>query len=241
MTSKPEIVAVIPARGGSIGITRKNLRECYGKPLIYWSIRAAEESRYVSRIIVSTDDEEIADVAKSCGAEVPFMRPAELATSTATGPDVWRHALMWLGEQNQPADESVYLQPTTPVRTSRDIDNALDLLHEKQSDSIVSVCECEHHPYYTNVLPEDFCMRNFVKDEIKNTNRQELPVHYRLNGAVYAANVEFFCQSKYIIGDNTYAYVMPKESSVDIDEEIDFVIAEALLRKRKCGAGSQRQ
>ena len=237
MIKDVQTVAIIPARGGSVGIPRKNVKELCGKPLIYWTIAAAKQSARVTRLIVSTDDEEIAAVAESYGAEVPFMRPADLATSEAKAADVWRHALDWLREHGEPADESVWLHPTSPLREPGDIDAAVDLLREKKADSVVSVCECEHPPLYANTLPEDLCMRDFIREEIKNANRQELPVYYRLNGSVYVIDVGYFSRSGYIIGENTYAYIMPKIRSVDIDDEIDFLLAETILKKNGVPGG----
>ncbi len=237
MTKDVQTVAIIPARGGSVGIPRKNVRELCGKPLIYWTIAAAKQSDRVTRLIVSTDDDEIAAAARRYGAEVPFMRPPELATSDAKAVDVWHHALNWLREHGEPAEESVWLHPTSPLREPRDINTAVDLLREKKADSVVSVCECEHPPLYANTLPEDLCMRDFIREDIKNANRQELPVYYRLNGSVYVIDVEYFSRSGYIIGENTYAYIMPKTRSVDIDDEIDFLLAETILRKNSVQGG----
>jgi CMP-N,N'-diacetyllegionaminic acid synthase len=226
------IVAVVPARGGSEGVPHKNIRSLAGKPLIEWTIAAARLSEYVDRVIVSTDDKEIAAVSRAAGAEVPFLRPAELASSNAKGIDVAIHAACWLRDHEQFFDNLIWLQPTSPLRTKDDIDGAIEFMNEKQADAVVSVCEAEHHPLYANSLPPDLSMKKFIPRALLNKNRKDLPPYYRLNGAIYLMTVEFLTVNRAFIGPNTYAYIMSQERSLDIDTEIDFKIADFFIR---CG------
>lgn len=210
---------------------RKNLRPLYGKPLIAWTIEAAHKSRYIDHVVISTDDAEIASVAKDWKAEVPFLRPAELATDTATMVAVVIHALDILKSQGTTFDLFMLLQPTSPLRTQEDIDSAVETIFQRNALSIISVCQVEHHPFYANILTDDLCLKDFIRPEVRNKNRQELPAYYRLNGALYLCFCDQFRQEKGFFGARTYALVMPQERSVDIDSEIDFALSEALLRQ----------
>src|ERR1035437_8121405 len=177
-----QILYLITARGGSKGVPGKNIRILGEKPLIAYSIEAAKKSIYKGTDVVSTDDDEIAAVAKKYGAEVPFRRPAELATDSASSMDAIMHALDFFSKQNKKFDIVVLLQPTSPLRTSKHIDEAMKLMQSKKADAIVSVCEAEHHPLWSNTLPENGSMKFFLRDDIKGLNRQQLPKYYRLNG-----------------------------------------------------------
>lgn len=227
-----DILAVIPARGGSKGLPGKNIRMLAGKPLIAWSIEAAKASNYVDRLIVSTDSSEIADTARQWDAEVPFLRPAHLATDEAKGMEVVFHAMDQMGSWLSPASLFLLLQPTSPLRTSQDIDQAVELFFQKDAKAIVSVCEVDHHPWWTNSLPTDGSMASFMRPELHTTNRQALPVHYRLNGAIYLADVDFLRETGTFLAQGCYAYTMPRERSVDIDSLLDFRLAELLLGER---------
>lgn len=226
------ILGLIPARGGSKGLPRKNIKLLLGKPLIAWTIEQALASKYLDRVIVSTDDKEILDISKKYGAEVPFMRPKELAMDNAKGVDVVLHALVSLKEDDRRKqyDLIMLLQPTSPLRKSVDIDKAIEFLFLKKAKAIVSVCEVDHHPLWVNTLPEDGCMKNFIRQEIMNKNRQELSVLYRLNGAIYLAYCNYLKKYRSFIGEKTFAYVMPKERSIDIDNEVDLSLAEVLIK-----------
>ncbi len=227
------ILGLIPARGGSKGLPRKNIKPLLGKPLIAWTIEQALASKYLDRIIVSTDDKEIAEVSKKHGAEVPFIRPKELASDKARGIEVVLNAIGWLkkNDKRKQYDLMMLLQPTSPLRKSEDIDKAIELLFLKEAKAIVSVCEVDHHPFWSNTLPEDGSMKDFIKQNIRNKNRQELPVFYRLNGAIHLAYCNYIKQSKSFIGKETFAYIMPKERSIDIDSETDSKLAEAIMEK----------
>jgi len=232
MYKEKTILGLIPARGGSKGLPRKNIRPLLGKPLIAWTIEQAKVSKYVDKVVVSTDDEEIAEVAKQYGAKVPFMRPKELARDDTPGIDVVFHAMNWFTKnKNKQYDLIILLQPTSPLRTAEDIDKAIELLFLKKAKAIVSVCEVDHHPLWTNTLPENGCMKDFIRKEIMNKNRQELPTFYGLNGAIYLAYWDYIKEQKGFFGKETFAYIMPKERSVDIDSELDLKLAEILMKE----------
>jgi len=222
------VLGLIPARGGSKGLPRKNIKPLLGKPLIAYTIEQALASKHLDRVIVSTDSEEIAEVSRKYGAEVPFMRPKELATDEAKSINVVLHVIKWMEENDKSYDLLMLLQPTSPLRTVEDIDKAIELLLEKEANAIISVCEVEQHSYWSNVLPPDGCMKNFIRPEVTNKNRQELPLFYRLNGAIYLVYWDYLKQEKTFFGDKTFAYIMPRERSIDIDEEIDFILAELI-------------
>jgi len=226
-------LALIPARGGSKGLKDKNIRLLNNKPLLAYTIEAAKESRIFDRIIVSTDSEKIAVVALKYGAEVPFMRPKELATDTASSMDVLIYTIELLQESNDKYDYVALLQPTSPLRTSQDIVGAVNLLIEKNANSVVSVCKVEHSPLWSNTLPEDLSLKDFIRPEIRNLRRQDLPIFYRLNGAIYIVKVSYILESKDFFGQESYAYIMPVNRSVDIDTELDLVLAEVLLQHEK--------
>jgi len=225
-----EILYIIPARGGSKGLPGKNIRLLGNKPLIAYAIEAAVNSVFKGTVIVSTDDEEIATVGKKYGAAVPFMRPDELATDAASTMDLVFHAINFYKQQHVFFDLVVVLQPTSPLRTSSDIDQAISLMKEKKMYAVVSVCESEHHPLWTNILPPDGSMKNFIREEVKGKNRQQLPLNFRLNGALYISKSEALETYKGFIHEKTIAYIMPTDRSVDIDHEIDFKLAELLLK-----------
>ncbi len=225
------ILAVIPARGGSKGLPRKNILPLAGKPLIAWTIEAALQSGVIDKLLVSTDDAEIAGIAKSLGVDIPFIRPEELASDKAKGIDVIIHASDWLAERGDHYDLVLALQPTSPLRSSEDIIKSVELFIQKQAGAIVSVCEAEHSPLWTGTIGADLCMKEFMLPVVKNQNRQSLERYYRLNGAIYLIDALYLREIYGFIGERTYAYVMPRERSVDIDTELDFKFAEFLLNR----------
>lgn len=229
------VLAVVTARGGSKGLLRKNIRQIAGKPLMAWTLDEARRSAYIDRCIVSTDDAEIAELARQSGADVPFLRPAELASDTAKTVDVLMHAMNWLKDRGEVYEIIVLLQPTSPLRTYEDIDKAIELLSAKGASAIVSVAETRHNPCWTNTLPADGSMKEFLRPDVLGKNRQELPVFYRLNGAVYAGYSEYIKSVNGFFGNGTFAYIMPKERSVDIDDEFDFHVAEIMLSDKRRG------
>ena len=162
------------------------------------------------------------------------MRPKELARDNAKGIDVVFHAMDWFRKngRDRQYDLIMLLQPTSPLRTAEDIDKAVELLFFKKAKAIVSVCEVDHHPLWTNTLPDNECMKDFIRKEIINKNRQELPAFYRLNGAIYLAYCDYLKKQKSFFGKDTFAYIMPKERSVDIDSELDLKLAEILMKSQ---------
>ncbi|MBF0504253.1 MAG: acylneuraminate cytidylyltransferase family protein [Candidatus Omnitrophica bacterium] len=240
MYKNQRIIALVPARGGSKGLPHKNIRLLEGKPLIAWTIEQAKKSKYIDRVIVSTDDKKIANISKQYQAQVPFLRPAALATDKAAMMDVVFHAMEWIKRNNDSYDLIMLLQPTSPLRKSRDIDDAIKWLFKKNAKAIVSVCKTEHHPYGANVLPKNGCMGTFIRPEIVNKNRQQLPVFYRINGAIYLANWSYLKKNRQFLGKKTYAYIMPAVRSVDIDSHMDFEFAGFCLKTQRVRQRSKR-
>ncbi|TWX54060.1 cytidylyltransferase domain-containing protein [Colwellia hornerae] len=229
MINGKKVCAIIPSRGGSKRLPGKNVLPLHGKPLIAWTIEAGLNSQYIDRVVVSTDCEDIAKVAIDFGADVPFMRPSEIATDTASTDSVILHFLSTLSVANYP-DIVVILQPTSPLRTEQDIDQALSLLIQKEAEGIVSVCECEHSPFWSNILPADLNMGTFIKNDIKGKRSQDLPPCYRLNGAVYVFTSNSFVNMQGIsYTDSVFSFIMPGSRSIDIDHELDFRLAEVIL------------
>lgn len=226
MINEKKILAIIPARGGSKRLPRKNVLSIAGKPLISWSIEAAKNSKYIDKIKVSTDNVEIAAVAQEFGVPTPFLRPEELASDTATTLSVILHEL---NNSVEDVDIVIVLQPTSPLRTTRHIDEAIELFEQNIAVSVVSVTECEHSPLWTNTLPKNRSMYNFITPE-KLKRSQDLDTYFRLNGAIYIYDVSTLIERNAIFYcKDTYAYVMGSEFSVDIDNYQDFKLAEFLI------------
>lgn len=233
MYQNKKILALIPARGGSKGLPGKNIRMLADKPLIAWSIECARRCTYLDYVLVSTDDKKIADVARKFKAEVPFLRPAEYAQDNSPTIDVITHAMDFVSNTlGQQFELVLLLQPTSPLRSTEDIQEALKLLSDKRARAIVSVCEMEHPPLWSNVLPPDKCMKDFLRPEVKNTRRQDYPTYYRLNGAIFLGDWDYIKANRGFLGEDTYAYVMPRDRSFDIDNELDLSIVEAIIKKR---------
>lgn len=230
MYKNKRILALIPARGGSKGLPGKNILPFHGKPLIAWTILQALAGKYLDKVLVSTDDEKIATISRKYGACVPFLRPKKLATSKSNMIDVVLHSLNFLAQRGEDYDMVILLQPTSPLRTSKDIDKAIELFFEKKASSVISVCPSEHHPWWSVSLRQNSKIEKFLGNAHKN--RQELPRFYRLNGAIYLNGVSSFKKERIFIGKNTYAYVMPAERSVDIDSRIDFDFAAFIKAKQ---------
>jgi CMP-N,N'-diacetyllegionaminic acid synthase len=227
------ILALIPARGGSKGLPRKNILPLAGKPLIAWSIEAALHSDICDQALVTTDDEEIASIALQYGATVPFLRPPELASDDARAIDVILHAMDYERMNDRVYDLLLLLQPTSPLRNGEDIRHAVELYFQKKATAIVSVCESEHSPLWMNTIGPDLCLKDFLADELQNKNRQQLAEFYRLNGAIYLADWDFLIRERSFFGENTFAYIMDRERSTDIDRELDFKFAEFILQQSK--------
>lgn len=227
MSKTLKILALIPARGGSKGIPRKNIKPIAGKPLIAWAIEAALCSRVLDAVVVSTEDEEIADVARQWGAQVPFRRPAELAQDDTPGIDPVLHAL----EQLPDFDAVLLLQPTSPLRTTEDIDACIGLAQGRQAASVVSVSEPGKHPYWMYRLGTDQRLQTLINVP-PISRRQDLPPVYAVNGALYYTRADWLRRHHAFVTAETVAYVMPPERSVDTDTLLDWKLAEMLLKER---------
>ena len=225
-----DILALIPARGGSKGLPGKNIRLLAGKPLISWTIEAALNSKVLNRVIVTTDDEKIARIAREWGAEVPFIRPANLADDTSSSISVVEHALQWLKEnENYKPDYNLLLQPTSPLRTYEDIRNVNEIAVTRQVTGVVSVCEANPHPYIVKKITQDGMLEDFIALKTIYDRRQDMPSAYAINGAMYLNHTDSLLKNHNFCPKDTVAYIMPKERSIDIDTPWDFQIAEFIL------------
>ena len=218
------LMALIPARGGSKGIPRKNIREFCGKPLLQWSIDAALKAACVDQVVVSTDDPVIAQVARDCGAEVPFLRPAELASDSAPGIAPVLHCL----EQLPKVTDLLLLQPTSPLRTSADIEAIVTLRQQAGRESAVSITPSPKHPALMYSLSDDQWLEPLHQLDGSHC-RQQLPLAYALNGALYLASRASLLRENSFIQEDTVGYVMSAERSVDIDTPLDWQWAEFLM------------
>jgi len=223
-----KFLAIIPARGGSKRLPRKNILKLAGKPLIAYSIEASLQSKYIDRVIVSSDDDEILNISKDYGADI-IKRPDYLASDTATSFDAVKHTIQNVANY----DYIILLQPTSPLRNTSHIDQAIKLLETKNADAIVSVCEMDHSPLWSNTLDDSLSMKNFLADEVLAKRSQDLESYFRLNGAIYICSVEKLLEEQsFFLRDNIFAYVMSREDSIDIDEKLDFRIAEILMGEK---------
>lgn len=225
------VLGVIPARAGSKGLPGKNKKIIFGKPLISWTIEQANACKEIDRLLVSTNDIDIVSIAQSHGLNVPFVRPGEIAKDSSSTVDVLLHAINWL-EENEGYEVGyiLKLQPTSPLRLASDISGAIRKLKETGAKAVVSVCKSGHHPWWTNTLPDNECMANFLRPDIINKSRQELPDFYQLNGAIYLAEVSYLKQYGTFFGPDTFAFKMPAKRSVDIDTQYDFEIAKLFMK-----------
>jgi len=225
-----KILAIIPARSGSKGLKDKNIKKLNGKPMISYTIEAALKSGFFSNIIVSTDSQKYSEIAKKAGAEVPFIRPEKLATDESTTNDVILNAISEMGKLNNGYDYFMLLQPTSPLRTAENIKQAYFLAKEKSANAVISVCETDHNPLWSNTLDESLSLDNFI-DKKKDQRRQELPTYYRLNGAIYLAKVSYYKKYEDFYTNKSYAFIMNKRESIDVDDIIDFKLAEILMEE----------
>lgn len=227
MTTNNNYLAIIPARGGSKRLPRKNVLNLNGKPLIGWTIEAALQCQSVNNVLVTSDSDEILAVAQTFGANA-IKRPDYLAEDTSTSFDALKHAI----ENTANYKFVVLLQPTSPLRTTRHIEEAIKFLESKNADAVVSVTEMEHSPLWANTLPADHKLVGFLKEEVINLRSQDLETYYRLNGAIYICRTKKLLEAKsFFLKENIYAYVMDNKSSVDIDTELDFKWADFNMRQ----------
>ena len=228
------IIAVIPARGGSKRIPNKNIIPLAGKPLIVWTIEAALQSKCFDEVMVSTDDLKIARIAEDAGANVPYIRPKYLAKDTSKTYDVLKYTLNYYQKKfGKNYKYLTVLQPTSPLRASKDIKNVLKLIRQKKADAIISVCQVEQSSVLSNYLPDNLSMKKFIDKKYIGARSQSLPVSYKINGSIFIYKVDKLLKigTSPFFNSKTYAYIMPQERSIDIDTQIDFELAQLLIKK----------
>ena len=236
MINDHKVLAVIPARSGSKGLPGKNIKELCGKPLIAWSIDAAKESKYIDKIVVSTDSEEIADIGRRYGAEVPFMRPAEFARDTSSTYEVLEHVISTLQGMGDCYYFMILLEPTSPLREVSDIDNALETLvkNTKMAESIVGVCELEatHPDFLIEINTEGLLIPYRKKDFSGISRRQDLSKLYFFEGTIYISTIEALFKYRGFYHEKTLAHIVPKWKAFEVDDIIDFLCIETVLRNK---------
>lgn len=236
MVSSPRILAVITARGGSKRVPGKNIRPIAGKPLLAWTAESVLACKdLLHDVILSTDDEAIAAVGRTHGISVPFLRPMSLATDASGSLVVMQHATRFVEERDATKmDWLLLLQPTSPLRTAEDIRHAIGLIATNNCDSIVAVSEMPTHPVYAKKIDNDGLLRPFLLDEPEGLRRQDVkPLAYMRNGALYMTRRDILMERNTLYGERICPYIMPRERSIDIDTEIDFMLAELLLTTHK--------
>ena len=227
-----KLLAIIPARAGSKGVPGKNIRELMGKPLMVYSIEAALQSNVFDEVMVSTEDVKYKEIAERYGANVPFLRSDKNASDQASTDDVIVEVLEKYKTLGREFDAFCILQPTSPLRTAEDIRNAFEIFNQKASIAVISVCEVEHPISWCGALGENGSLNGFIKRGGSH-QRQGEEIGYRINGAIYFVSVHAFHKDKFLYRDGSYAYIMPKERSVDIDTEMDFKFAEFLMQQNR--------
>jgi len=238
MISGKKVLGIITARGGSKGLPGKNILPFCGKPLIYWTIDAAQKSKYLDKIILSTDDKKIAAVASKYGCEVPFIRPSILAMGKSSSIDVVIHALDFLKKEGSDFDYIALLEPTSPLREVVDIDTAIETLvkNRKIAESIVGVAKLESaHPVFNVEISNKGLIKPYGSKNFIFYRRQDLKDLYYFEGSIYVSSKPALVEKKSFYHEKTLPYFIPKWKSIEIDEEIDMVIAEAIFKKFKRG------
>lgn len=222
-------LAVIPARSGSKRLPDKNIKPLCGKPLLAWSIESALDSKYIDEVVVSTDSELYADIARKYGANVPFLRPENLSLDTTTTFEVLEHCIRFYKEAlGKEFNYIVLLQPTSPLRQAWHINEACEKVLARNVNSLISVCKCEHPPVWSNTLPDDEDMSEFIPSSVQGVRSQDLPQYYRLNGAIFIAKTDVLLSTKNFLTSKTIAYKMDNIYSSDIDSLLDFEFANFL-------------
>ena len=230
---KKEILAIIPARGGSKSIPHKNIVPLSGKPLIAWTIAAARKSKFITRTVVSSDDEKILQVGKKYGAET-IKRPAEFATDKATSEPIILHVLDYFSRyQKYKPDLIVYLQPTSPLRTSLDIDEAFKTFFQKKADALVSVYEIDKSFLKSFLVDQRGMLKGVSNNRLPFMNRQTLPPIYMPNGAIYILKTAQFKKHKRFFENKTTPFIMPADRSIDLDDKKDLSLIRKILGKEK--------
>lgn len=229
MLNNKIFLAIIPARSGSKRLPNKNIKELCGKPLIAWSIEVGLNSKYVDEVMVATDDEYYAKIARDYGAQVPFILPSALSQDDTPTYEVIEYVIEYYKKRNRKFDYIALLQPTSPLRKSLYIDEVREKIISKKVDTIIGVCE--HLSIWSNQIPINESMKNFLNKKIINIHSQDLPKYYRLNGVIFVVNTEKFIMNKTVFIKDTYVYKMPIEFSVDIDNKIDLMLAKCFMIK----------
>ena len=233
---RPSVAGIITARGGSKGIPHKNILPLAGKPVIAWTIEAARQSPSVQRVLVSTDDEETARISVEWGAEVPFMRPAELAQDDTSHIAVMLHALRWLAEHEEAQpDYIMLLQPTSPLRTADDIEAAIQLAVDKDAASVIGVSHSIKHPYRAKGIAPDGTLAEFMTIPLPGTSetrRQAFPDAYDVNGAIYLVRREVLLDQHTFQPPRTFPYIMPPQRSLELDQPWDLYLMNIILEHR---------
>jgi CMP-N-acetylneuraminic acid synthetase len=224
-----KIIAIIPARGGSKRIPKKNIKKLIDKPLIYYTISEAKKSKFISKIIVSTDSKQIEKIAKNLGTET-IIRPKKLAQDNSSSLDVVQHVIKNLESLNY-FDIIILLQPTSPLRTVTDIDSAINLFLKSKCDSVIGMTEVTHPPEFMYRITNKK-IKPLIKTKIKSKRRQDMPKTYQINGAIYICNRDLIMKKHTMFGKNIVPYLMPIERSIDIDTMFDFDLAKTILKNK---------
>lgn len=224
-------LAIIPARSGSKGLKDKNIKLLANKPLIAYTINAAIKSGIFDEIMVSTDSDKYAEISKKYGANVPFLRSKEMSGDTATTWDTVKEVLSNYSKLGKEFETVCVLQPTSPLRKAEHILQGYKKFEEKNANFVVGVCEMDHSPLWSNMLPSDYSMENFIKDDVSKMPRQQIPTYYRINGALYIIKTDYLFKTTNYYQEKSYAVVMDKKYSIDIDDEVDFKIAEVFIKE----------
>lgn len=237
MINNKRVLVIIPARGGSKGLPRKNVKNLAGKPLVAWPISAALGCKEVDRVVISTDCMEIANLAKKWGGEVPFLRPDDLSSDDASSMDVVIHAIEEIERQGDYFDYIIMLEPTSPLTESNDLSNALKLLIESSSsaETVVGIsCIEATHPEFSVKKDQDGLIKPaFIENFSSLKRRQDIDELYFLEGSLYISSVEAFKKQKSFYGDKTLGYIVPRWKSFEVDELVDFYCIEAILNHRE--------
>lgn len=223
-------LAIIPARSGSKGLKDKNIKLLAGIPLVGYTIKAAVDSGIFDIVMVSTESDEYAEIARNLGAEVPFLRSQMASRDTSTSWEVVKEVVNQYRAQGQDFDLITLLQPTSPLRDAEDIIEAHKLFDAKAANAVISVCEAEHSPLWSNIVKPNLSMEHFAETDDVILCRQQQAIYYRLNGAIYIVNDAALNSINSLYTNKCYAYVMEQSHSVDIDSELDFIVAEAIIK-----------
>lgn len=231
MIRTKKIWAIIPARSGSKRLHKKNTHQFHNKPLISWTIKSALNSKYIDKVIVSTDDSYIANISRFYGAEVPFLRPKKLSNDKASSVDVALHALKKLKANKN--DIFILLQPTSPLRNTSHIDNALKIFEKNRFvENVVGISKLDHPIEWSNTVPKNLSLKHFTQNSSRNKRSQDYISRYIINGSIYILKIRSFFKNKnFILKNNSYGYIMKKNESIDIDNLEDLKLAEYFLKQ----------